>query len=115
LKTQINISQFVLTAVIAIICLLIFLNYGWNSFATFTGRTGLNGDMYYYYRTNKIVFASYEFLIAAYALLTIFKLSFFIYKNNKNKLTKIFIHFAIFFVLLILCEIYLSTRFGGKG
>jgi uncharacterized membrane protein len=115
LKSPINISQFVLTGVIAIVCILIIINYGSISFATFTMREGLNGGMYYYYRINRIVFALYEILVTVCALLTIYRLSFSVYKKDKNKLTKVFMHFAIFFAVLILCEIYLSTRFVGKG
>jgi hypothetical protein len=48
-------------------------------------------------------------------LLAIIRLSFFIYKGDKTKVTKTFIHVAIFLAILILCEIYLNTRFVGKG
>jgi hypothetical protein len=98
-----------------IACGLIFISYGWISFATFTERPGLNGDWYYYYRTDRIVFGLYKLLIAAGALLTIIRLSLFVYKGDKPKVTKTFIHFAIFLAVLILCEIYWSTRFVGKG
>jgi hypothetical protein len=100
---------------IVIACGLIFITYGWISFATFTERPGLNGDWYYYYRTDRIVFGLYKLLIATGALLTIIRLSYFVYKGDKPKVTKAFIHFAIFLAVLILCEIYLSTRFVGKG
>ncbi len=115
LKTQLSIIHYIWTALIVIACGLIFNNYGCISFATFTERPGLNGDWYYYYRTDRLVFGLYELLMAAGALLTIIRLSYFVYKGDKPKVTKTFIHFAIFFVLLILCEIYLSTRFVGKG
>ena len=100
---------------IVITCGLIFISYGWISFATFTERPGLNGDWYYYYRTDRIVFGFYKLLIAAGALLTIIRLSYFVYKSDRPKVTKSFIYFAIFIAILILCEIYLSTRFVGKG
>jgi len=115
LKTQLNIFHFVLTVLIVIACGLIFISYGWISFATFTERPGLNGDWYYYYRTDRIVFGFYKLLIATGALLTIIRLSYFVYKGDKPKVTKAFIHFAILLAVLIICEIYLSTRFVGKG
>jgi hypothetical protein len=100
---------------IVIACGLIFISYGWISFATFSEKPGLNGDWYYYYRTDGIIFGFYELLIATGALLTIIRLSYFIYTGDRQKVTKTFIHFAIFIAVLILCEIYLSTRFVGKG
>jgi len=115
LKTQLNIFHFTLTLLIIIACGLLFVSYGWISFATFTERPGMNGDMYYYYRTDRIIFALYKLLIAVGSLLTIIRLSFFVYKGDRARVTKTFIHFAIFISLLILCEIYLDTRFVGKG
>jgi hypothetical protein len=115
LKTQLNIFQWALTVLIVIACGLIFIGYGWTSFATFTERPGLNGDLYYYYRTDRIVFGLYQLLIATGALLTIIRLCYFIYRDDKPKVTKTFIHFAVFLAVLILCEIYLNTRFVGKG
>jgi hypothetical protein len=100
---------------IVIACGLIFISYGWISFATFTERSGWNGDLHSYYRTDRIVFGFYKLLIAAGALLTIIRLSYFIYIGDRQKVTKTFIHFAIFIAVLILFEIYLSTRFVGKG
>jgi hypothetical protein len=98
-----------------IACGIIFISYGWISFATFTERSGLNGDLYYYYRTDRIVFGLYKLFIATGALLTIVRLSYFVYKGDKQKVTKTFLHFAIFLAILILCEIYFNARFVGKG
>ena len=115
LKTQLNIFHFTLTVIIIIACGLLFVSYGWISFATFTERPGMNGNLYYYYRTDRIIFGFYQLLIAIGSLLAIIRLSFFVYKGDKTKVTKTFIHFAIFLTVLILCEVYLSTRFIGKG
>jgi hypothetical protein len=100
---------------IVIACGLIFIDYGWISYATFTERPGISGDLHYFYNADRIVFGLYKLLIAIFALLTIIKLCYFVYKRNISKLTRTFIEFAIFFAVLILCEIYLSTRFVGKG
>jgi len=85
------------------------------SFVTITKSQGVNGHMYFYYRTNRIVFALYKLVVALGALFTIVRLSFFVYKDDKVKIITTFIHFVIFIVLLIICEVYLETRFVGKG
>jgi hypothetical protein len=115
LRSQLNEFHYALAVLILIICGLIFVSYGWIFFATITSRPGLNGDVHYYYRNDKILFAIYQLLIAAAALLTIIRLSLFVYHDNKPRVTKTFIHFAIFIGLIIICELYLSTRFVGKG
>jgi len=38
--------------------------------------------LYYYYRTDRIVFGFYKLLIAIGALLTIIRLSYFVYKGD---------------------------------
>ena len=115
LKAQLNIFHFALTGIIVIACGLIFISYSWISFATFTERPGLKGDWYYYYRTNRLVFGFYKLLMAIGALLTIVRLSYVAYKGDRPKVIKAFILFAIFLAVVILCEVYLSTRFVGKG
>lgn len=85
------------------------------SFATFTERPGLYGAMYHYYRVNRVVFALYNLIIALVALLTIVRLFYFLNKNGRIKLKKTFIYFSIFLAILVLTEIYLNTRFVGKG
>jgi len=115
LKPQLSILYFVLSGIIVIACALIFINYGWIAFATFTKRPGLNGNYYYYYRLDRNVFGIYNLLIATGALLTIIRLTWFVYKREQFRVTKTFIYFAIFFSILIMAEIYLNTRFAGKG
>lgn len=115
MKPQLNITYYVLTGLIVIVCGFLFITYGWISFATFTERPGLNGNYYHYYRIDRDVFALYNFLIAIVASLIIIRLTYLVYKREKFKVTKTCIYFAIFFSILILAEIYLHTRFIGKG
>lgn len=115
MKPQLNITYFVLAGVILLACGFLFLTYGWISFATLTDRPGLNGSYYIYYKMDRTAFGFYNLLIATVALLTITRLAYLVYKGDKLKLTKAFLYFAIFFSLLILAEIYLNTRFVGKG
>jgi hypothetical protein len=115
LKLQPNLFHYVLAVIILIVSGLVFISYGWISYATFTERPGMNGSMYYYYRADRIVFALYELLVALAALVTIMRILFFMYYKSRSKLIKTFIHFLIFLAILIGIEIYLSTRFVPKG
>jgi hypothetical protein len=114
-KPQLNITYFVLAGIIVIACGFLFITYGWISFATFTQRPGLHGSWYFYYRVDRIVFGIYNLIIATGALLTIMRLTYFAYKKDKPELITTYIHFAILFSILIMAEIYLNTRYVGKG
>ena len=94
---------------------LIFASYAWSFFATVTARPGLNGNRYYYYKLSRTDYLFYDFLVAIIALLICLRLLIFLFQFDKKKLTKTFIHFLYFTGLIIICEIYLSTRFVGKG
>jgi hypothetical protein len=115
LKPAITPIQFTLAVLTGLCCSFIIYSYASISYATFTQRPGLNGDWYYYYHVNRIAFAWYNFHVAMVALLIITRLSFSIYKKDKTKLVKSLILFSIFLAILVLCEIYLNTRFTGKG
>ena len=97
------------------LCALIIVNFGWIGYATLTERPGLNGDWYYYYQLTRPQFYIFNFAVALIALgLIFFQVTFLFYKNSK-KLTRTFWMFALFIGLIIIVEIYLATRFVGKG
>jgi len=106
---------YVIGAIMLLACGLIFINYAWLLFATVTSRSGLNGDMSSYYQMSKITFSTYVSLIAVAALLIIDRLIFSLSKHDKPKLTTTFIQFLCFVAIMTACEIYLSSRFIGKG
>jgi hypothetical protein len=115
MKGQVNIFHFIVTTFILVVCGMICVEYGWISAATFKESPGVNGFMYYYYRMDRIIFAMYKLLIAMVSLLLIVRTSFFCYKRDRKKLTKCFFLFAVFISFLVLCEVYMNSRFVGKG
>lgn len=105
----------VLSVMFILICGLIIISFGWIGFATFTERAGNNGDLYYYYKLTRSQFYVFNFVIVLIALVLIgFQIKYLIQKNPKY-LTMTFWAFAIFMSLIIIAEIYLETRFNGKG
>ena len=115
MKAQLKIFHYTLAVIILVACGLIFISYGWIFYATLTERPGMNGDMYHYYQTDRMIFALYNLIIAFGSMLTILRLTFFVYKKERVNVTRVFIQFGIFLAILILCEIYFNSRFVSKG
>lgn len=114
-QNKLKAYQIVLTILILPICLFLFVGYGWSCYSTITERPGLNGNMYSYYDLTRIQFSIYTGLISFAGLLfglTVLKN---LFNLDKSRLTKTFKHFLIFFLIFILCAVYLQTRFVGKG
>lgn len=96
-------------------CLLVIAGYGWIGYATLTESPGYNGDLYYYYNLTRPQFYIYNFSMCIIALVLVaFQVKYLIDNNSKDA-AKLFLVFAGFILLITICEIYLSTRFTGKG
>ncbi len=98
-----------------LLCGCIFVSYSWIGFATLTEMPGLNADYYYYYRLTRLQFYIYNFLIALTAFVFIIFFIKYLIQRNLKLLKKTSWNFAIFIGLLLIIEIYLSSRFVGKG
>lgn len=97
------------------ICLVLCLLYGDGFIATITERPGLNGSWYIYCNLTQVQFVVYEVCVAFSALALGLMIFFTAAFENRKKLNWSFLSLLIFILLLILCEVYLSTRFHGKG
>ena len=115
MSVRLNTSHFALSALILIICGFLFISYSWSFFSTFTQQQGLNSDLYYYYRVSRMMYSLYNLFMAVVALLIIARIIIFILKNNRHKLTQSFVYFLCFLISVIVCELYLHSRFVGKG
>ena len=111
----IKIVCYSLSIISMLICGLIFLSNAWSFWSTIKEKSGLNGNIYAYYRVSRIQYELYNFIIATVSLFIAFQILFFTVKFNKEKLVKSLIHFLLFIFLFILSQIYLSARFVGKG
>src|SRR4030095_1976536 len=94
---------------------LVFLSYGLIAYSIFTNRSGLHGNLYWYYRVDRVPFALYQLVMSLAALTIITRILYFTILENPQKLKRTFIHFALFILVLIVCEAYLNTRYVGKG
>jgi len=91
------------------------LFYGYEFFATITDRNGLWGNMYSYYDLTKIQFAIYKLIVALILIGLIFSQSIFLSFKNTKRLNKTFVVMSVLVGLWIIAEIYLQTKFVGKG
>ena len=104
-----------LLLIILPINLLLFLTFGWSLFCTITERSGLNGSMYFYYNLTKLQFCFYT------AIISITGMSFIIYhaqlliRKKSKMLSYLYWHFAVYVIVVIVCEVILETRFVGKA
>ena len=114
-KTNLKIYQILLATIIFPICLFMFASNGWSAYSTITQRQGLNGSMYSYYDLTRIQFSLYTGFVSLSGFL--FSATILLYSIQKDsiKLNKTFRYFLLFCVMLIVCELYLQTRFIGKG
>lgn len=97
------------------VCMFVIAGYGWIGYATLTERSGYNGNLYYYYNLTRPQFYTYNFSIAIIALVLVtLQLKYLIADKSKD-VARLFLVFAGFILLITICEIYLSSRFTGKG
>ena len=115
MEKELKLFHKLLPIILIPICFLIFAGFGWSSFATITERSGLNEDMHMYYKLSKFQYANYTSFVSLVGLLLILLQVYFLALKKSVMLTKTFWCFLIFIGLLIICEIYLQTRFVGKG
>jgi hypothetical protein len=115
MQNKLKTYQIILTILILPICLFLFVSFGWSSYATITERPGLNGNMYMYYDLTKLQFAIYTGLVSIAGLFFGLTVLIKTFRIDKSKLTRTFKFFLFFFIVFILCEIYLQARFVGKG
>jgi len=59
MKNILKLHHKLLSILIILICMILFVTYGWSAFATLTERSGLNGDIYYYYKLTRYQFSLY--------------------------------------------------------
>lgn len=115
MPTTLKWYHWTLSLVIISFCLLIIVEYGWLAFATITEQPGLNGNIHSYYNLTKLQYAAYVGLVAIAGLYIICYVTFYLIKADTSNLKKVFWRFLVFLVLIIACEVYLQTRFVGKG
>ena len=112
---KLKLYHIIFSFIIIPICLVIIVSYGWSFYATITERSGLNGNMYMYYNLSAAEYSAYKFIVALFAFSLIILQLVYLISKNSHLLTKTFWTFLIFIGLLILFEMYLQTRFVGKG
>lgn len=71
--------------------------------------------MYSYYDLTRLQFSIYTGLVSIVGLLFGLTVLVNVFRIDKSKLNKTFKYFLIFLIVFILCEVYLQTRFVGKG
>ncbi|MBL1219197.1 MAG: hypothetical protein D8M59_17095 [Planctomycetes bacterium] len=97
------------------IFLLFSANYFWMFFATMSDRNGLWGSMYSYYDLTKTQYGYYNLILTLILCGLILSQLTFLIKKNAYRLNKTFLIMGILIGLIILSEIYMKTRFVGKG
>lgn len=116
MKTTTTLFHDLLIILITVVCGFLFASYGWLCYATFTDRPGMNGHLYWYYRIDKFIFGMYLFIVCLCASFIIFRMIYFGYWIvDLGKVKRTFLYFLLFAILLVLCEVYLSSHYEGKG
>ena len=89
--------------------------YGWIYYWTISDRNGLWGNMHSYYDLTKGQFSSIRLFISLTLIgLVIFQTKYLIEKNV-SRLNKTLLITLIFIPIWIIGELYLQTKFIGKG
>ena len=71
--------------------------------------------MYEYYKLSKEIYSLYFFLVAATSLVFLIMPIALLINRKAMQLTRFYIGFLVFALLVIVSEIILSYRFEGKG
>jgi len=98
-----------------LICLFVFINFGWSAYSTITESSGLNGSMYLYYGLSRLQFSVYTIVVAIVGIIFIYFLTVYLIRKTSKMITKTLWFFVSFIGLLAICEILLQIRFIGKG
>ena len=115
MRTKLKWYHWTLALFLICVCILLTLSYGWSTFATITERPGLNGSIYSYYNLTKLQFLTYTGLISLATIYIAGCIFFYLAIKDRIKLTKTFWRFLFLAIIVVVCEIYLQTRFVGKG
>jgi len=97
------------------IFLLFSANYLWAFLSTMSDRSGLWGSMYLYYDLTKTQYSLYNLILVMILSGLILSQLIFLIKKNAYRLNKTFLIMGILIGLIILSDIYMKTRFVGKG
>lgn len=89
--------------------------YGWIFYATASDRNGLWGNMHSYYDLTKGQFSSIRLIISLTLIGLIVFQSKYLIEKNASRLNKAILITLIFIGVWIMVEIYLQTKFIGKG
>jgi hypothetical protein len=96
---------------IVVVSAILFVFYFLAALFVLIGSSGLNGSMHIYYRLSALEYCTYHFMFA-------FVCAGFLVLQLKELLTtkkSLHIGFLVFIILMIVCELYLQSRFVGKG
>jgi hypothetical protein len=107
--------QKVISMVLIMLCVILYYTYARTSFATLTERSGYYGDLYSYYNVDRIPFGIYNFIIALLSSCIIFLQGKSLLRNDKTFFKQGNWLFLGMVILLLIVEVYLQTRFHGKG
>lgn len=106
----------VLILIVVVLCGYLFLSDGWIFFAMLTSRPGMYGSMASYYDIPESVLMGYLFLVWVIALGIVLRLIYSGYvRRNLDEVKLTLIYFLFFAALVIVAEIFLNTRYVGKG
>jgi uncharacterized membrane protein YoaT (DUF817 family) len=71
--------------------------------------------MYIYYNLTRLQLSIYKGLVSIAGLLFGLTILIKIFITDKSKLNKTYKYFLFFLIMVIIFELYLETRFEGKG
>src|SRR5258708_2101807 len=111
-----KIYHYLLAIIEILICMVGISDYGMQlSFLFFSG-SGLHADMYMYYRDmSRGVFTFYIFMVTAISTFLMVAIALGLKNKNARRLNRLSISVLLFVAVVVLCEIYLSSIFIGKG
>ena len=89
--------------------------YGWIYYSTITDRNGLWGNMHSYYDLTKGQFSSIRLFISLTLIGLIIFQSKYLIEKNASQLNKTLLISLIFIAIWIIEELFLQTKFIGKG
>lgn len=115
MQPKLKIHHWIISLLAILIGLFLFVGFGWSAFATMIGKQGLNGSMHSYYNLTRIQFTIFTGLVSLSGLCTSSLLSFYLLKRDAKKVITVLWLFLVIIFLIYVCEIYLQTRFIGKG
>lgn len=115
MQTPLKLYHKLLPIIFVPICLFVSTVTGYSAYSTITQRNGSWGTIYMRYGMTELQYTAFNGVMSITGFGIIFFTILYLYQKNARKMNWTFWGFLLYIVFIILCNLYLQSRWIGKG